>query len=71
VRNGYILHASDIDDGPQSHFIILILAKNGDLNEYFIQHVLETVEDIPTKVTLVRSLSSENYTHSMKARLII
>ena len=62
MRNQYILDASDIDDSPQSYLMIFILAKNGDLNRYFIQHVLEIVENIPTKVTFVQSLSSENYT---------
>jgi len=63
VRSQNILHASDImiDDGPQRHISFLVLMINRNLNEYFIQYALETVENYRTKVTLVRSLSSENY----------
>ena len=44
-----IPHANDIDDGPQRHIFILVLTINGNLNEYVIQHALETVKTVVPK----------------------
>ena len=53
VSNQNILHASDIDDGPQRRIAFLVLMINRNLNEYVIQYALETGENRHTKVTLV------------------
>jgi len=64
INNQYVLHTSDIDDSPQSQVVVVVLVTmmNGELNKYSIQHVFDHSESIPTKVTFVRFLSSDNYT---------
>jgi len=61
ISNQYVLHASDIDHSPQGQLLVLVMVLNGELKKYSIQHVLDPSKNIPTKVTSVRLLLSDNY----------
>ena len=61
ISNQYVLHTSDIDHSPQGQVVAIVTVMNGELNKNSIQHVIDRSESIPTKVTFVRLLSSDNY----------